>query len=151
VNAAHVLLLLRPKVAASAAAAVATVMIGVGGGRGLAAAALFAASLFLVLGLLFGQQLSPLVNLFPFLANFLLSLGQLLEGVAVGPVLLEAGPHPLRHKLAQPQPVGHAFGTRIFPLNSGLFDQQLLKIKTTIYYQYKYFTPNSTGNAASLI
>ena len=122
-NAAHLLLLLRAKITAGSTAVIPTVMIGVGGGGRLAAsAALFAASLLLVLRLLLGQQLSSLVNLLPLLADLLLAFGELLEGVAIRPVLLEAGSHPLGNKLAQPQPVRHAFGPRILPLNPRLFN-----------------------------
>jgi hypothetical protein len=95
------------------------VIVGVVAGRGLRAAAapLLAASFLLVLGLLFGEELAPFVDLLALLAYFLLAFGELLEGVAVGPVLLKAGAHPLGHELAEPQPVGHALGPGVLALN----------------------------------
>lgn len=71
------------------------------------------------------QELTLPVDFLAQGAQFLLSLGQLLESVAVRPVLLERGPDPLRHELAEPQPVLHASRPGLLLLDGRFLDQQL--------------------------
>ena len=72
------------------------------------------------------EKLPLPVNLFSEGAQLFLTLGQLLEGVAVRPVLLERGAYSLRDKLAEPEPVLHAPGSRLLLFDRRLFDEEPL-------------------------
>ena len=72
------------------------------------------------------KQLALSVDLLAQRAQLLLPLGQLLESVAVRPVFLEGGAHPLRDKLAQPQPVLHAARPGLLLLDRRFLDEQPL-------------------------
>ena len=74
----------------------------------------------------FAEQFTLPVDLFAQRSQLLLPFGQLLKSVAIGPVLLEGGAHPLRHELAEPKPVLHAPRPGLFLLDGRLFNQQSL-------------------------
>lgn len=70
------------------------------------------------------QEFTLPVDFFAQGAQLFLSLGQLLESVAVRPVFLESGPDPLRHELAEPEPVLHTSRPGLLLLDGRFLDQQ---------------------------